>query len=165
MKNPNQTLTYKKPIKALAAASALAIAASGIGTYEANASTPQTNKPIPAATTEVNALTNIITSLEQGKQATVTAERIGIPGSIREADGQPIVFNVNGQPFLAYRQQQEANFNKKGSADVANEMAIVKEPLADMGMPLEQAHLDKAGVLVNGNQTSVGYSSGGNSGK
>ncbi len=41
-------------------------------------------------------------------------------------------------------------------------MAIIKEPKIDEQVPLEEAHLDKFGELVDANEVSVGFSTGGN---
>jgi hypothetical protein len=51
----------------------------------------------------------------------------------------------------------------RNRADVAGDMTIVKEPAKDANMPLESAHLNKLGELVNANQEAVGFSTGGDS--
>jgi len=115
--------------------------------------------------TPLRALTSVIAGLEQGKQAKVSAHDIDIPGPIGTAKGEPIVFKVGKQTYLAYTQEHEPNFNQKRPIDVASDMAIVKEPTTDAGMPLTEAHLDKQGILVNENEIAVGYSTGGDQGK
>jgi|GEM_PF-4639746 len=166
MKNPNRIANYKKPLKTLAAASALAIAASGIGVSEASASSSASHKPaISTEATTFEALTRIVSSLENGGQAKVATHDIKIPGPIGTAKGQPIVFESKGQTYFAYTQEYGPNFDQKRPADVAGDMAIVKEPITDASMPLEEAHLDKKGILVDENELGVGYSVGGELGK
>jgi hypothetical protein len=165
MKNPNQTSTYKKPLKVLAAASALAVAASGIGVSEASASSRPSQQPAISAETPFKVLTGIVASLEKGGEAKVAAHNIQILGPIGTAEGQPIVFKEDGRTYLAYTQEQKPNFDQKRPADVAGDMAIVKEPATDARIPLEEAYLDKQGILVDENQMAVGYSTGGDTGK
>jgi hypothetical protein len=164
MKNPNQTPTYKRPIRAVAAASALVLAASGIGVSKASASTRPNmvvTASVPKHMTTLENLTGIIAALDQGEQAKVTARDIAIPGPINEAEGQPLVFKSDGQTYLAYTQEVEPNFNQKSPEDVAGDMAIVEEPSTDARVPLESAHLDHAAILVDDKDMPVGYSTGG----
>jgi hypothetical protein len=165
MKNPNKNSTYKRPLKTIAAASALAVAASGIGMSEASASSRPSQRLAISAETPFKALTRVVDSLDNGGQTEVAAHNIQIPGPIGAAEGQPIVFKTEGQTYFAYTQEQGPNFDQKRPADVAGDMAIVKEPAADARMPLEEAHLDKRGILVDENQVGVGYSTGGDTGK
>jgi hypothetical protein len=166
MKNPNKITNYKKAVKALAAASALAIAATGIGATEASASSAASHKPaISAEATTLKALTGVVANLENGGQAKVAAHAIEIAGATGAATGQPIVFESKGQTYFAYTQEYGPNFDQKRPADVAGDMAIVKEPITDVSMSLEEAHLDKKGILVDENEIGVGYSVGGESGK
>lgn len=136
----------------------MVLASSGI-TNEAGAATK------PTAATEFKALTKVIDNLEHGKPAKVTTEMINVPGPIGEAKAQPLVFWADGKPFLAYTQTNQANFNQKRPADVAENMAIIQEPPKDIGMPLEEAHLDKAYIVVGPDQEPVAYSIGGDSAK
>ena len=70
---------------------------------------------------------------------------------------------VSTNTYFAYAQEAMPNFNQKSPADVAGDMAIVKEPAKDADMPLESAHLNKLGELVNANQEAVGFSTRGDS--
>jgi hypothetical protein len=123
------------------------------------------NTPPTPSETPLSALTAVITYLEEGQSADITASSVVIPGPIGDATGQPIVFIANNQTYFAYTQEQEPNFNTT-PAQTAATMAIVVEPAADSGVTLSQAHLDKTGLLVDENELAVGYSTGGdNSGK
>ncbi|MGH7234493.1 MAG: hypothetical protein ACREF7_03560 [Candidatus Saccharimonadales bacterium] len=161
MKNPNkQSNHYKRSLKTLAAASALALTATGVGATIAGASTrPQ--KRVPVASLEFKALTKTIAGLDQGKSAHVAENNIALPGPINEAQGRPLVIEVGAKTYLAYSQDAQPNFDQKRPADVAGEMAIVQEPKVDLNMPLESAHLNKSDVLVDEDQVAVGFSSGG----
>jgi hypothetical protein len=165
MKNPNKTPTYKRPLKALTAASALAVVASGIGMSEASATSRPSQRPAISAEVPFKVLTGVVARLGKGGQTEVAAHNIQIPGPIGVAEGQPIVFKSDGRTYFAYTQEQGPNFNQKRPADVAGDMAIVREPVADARVPLEEAHLDKQGILVDENQIGVGYSTGGDTGK
>jgi hypothetical protein len=154
MKNPNELPGYKKSIRTLAATSAMAIAAaSGIGVGEASASQ---RKETPR-----RALTNLVQNLDRGGQVQVAANDIKLAGTVGTAEGKPIVFNSGGRTYLAFTQEQMPDFNQKRAADVVGDMTIVKEPSSDIGMPLQDAHLDKTGILVDENEMAVGYSIGG----
>jgi hypothetical protein len=158
MKKPNKLSDYKKSIKTIAATSALAIAASGIGPGEANASSRRE--------TPQRVLTGLVEKLDQGGQVKVAAHDIKLAGLTGIAEGKPIVFKAQGHTYLAYTQEQTPNFDQKRPADVTGDMAIIEEPHTDAGMPLQEAHLDKAGILVGENEMAVGYSTGGdNTGK
>jgi hypothetical protein len=171
MTNHNQTPSNKNKLRAVAAmsASALALAGSGISIGEASAAVrPQAKVAVRAEKakkheTPFSVLTGIVASLDKGGQAKVAAKEIKIPGPINEAKGKPIVFKADGQTYFAYTQETEPNFNQKRPADVEGDMAIVKEPTVDDHMPLEYAHLDKIGELVNEDDALVGFSTGGDS--
>jgi hypothetical protein len=172
MKNPNQTPSIKKSAAKLAAVVLGLTVAGGVSSSGANASShsPQevsmhAEHNNPQKETSFQALTKVVANLENGGQAEVAANNIVIPGPIGNAEGQPIVFTSNGHQYFAYTQEQEPNFDQKRPADVAGNMAIVREPAVDANMPLEEAHLDKSGILVDENEMAVGYSFGDTAGK
>lgn len=162
MKNPNLISSHRNTFRTFLAA--LALAAGGVRANSADAGTrPAHNQP--TETSEFNALTQVITGLEQGKQADVVANNINVPGSISDAIGRPLVFRVGNQTYYAYTQGHEPNFDQKRAGDVANGMAIVEKPKTDSQISLGTAHLNKDGVLVDQNMLAVGYSIGGDTGK
>ena len=167
-KNPNNSPNIKKSIKNVTAVAALALAANGIAMAEAGASSlPKAEHNSSDA--PLRALTKLINEIEQGKSVEVTANNIYLPGPIGEGMGQPIVYNVKEKghevPYLAYTQDQIANFDQKTALGVAKSMAIIREPIKDIGIPLEQAHLNKDAQLVDPNEMWVGYSIAGDQAK
>jgi len=104
-----------------------------------------------------NALDRVVTNLENGGHVEVSANNIYLPGVIGTAIGRPLVLSADGQNYFAYAQGQPPNFNQKQPADVISNMAIVNEPASNLSNPLEEAHLNKKGILVNANQTAVGF--------
>jgi hypothetical protein len=173
MNNPNKPSNHTKSLQVLAAVSAIAVTYSGIGVSEASTSSTSlhtavrtTESQIRHRETPFKVLTGLLATLERGGHVEIAAEDITVPGPIGSATGQPLAFKANGgHHYLAYTQGQEPNFNQKQPADVAADMAIVTEPAADVDMHLEEAYLDKGGILVDGDQIAVGYVTGGNSGK
>ncbi len=121
---------------------------------------PPPSSPAPTQSNQalINALTSLITNMENGSQANVTANNVSVPGPITTAQARPIVFTYNGQTYFAYRQGQPADFNTTPS-QTANSMAIVTATVN--GAALTQAHLDKANNLVDPDFQVVGYSTGG----
>lgn len=110
------------------------------------------------------ALTRIITGLEHGKMAHVTARAKELPGLVGMAKGHPIVFKVDGRSYEAYTQVSKPNF-RESPAQLASEMAIIERPAELSDLPVANAHLNHAGILVQ-NHThglAVGFSTGGNS--
>jgi Flp pilus assembly protein CpaB len=161
MKNQNKLSTYKKSVRTIAAASALAIAASGVGASQASANSRISKK---------QAIANVQESHPNHRKTPrgsvrVAERNIQVPGSIKNAKAKPIVFNSEGHTYLAYTQNQKPDFNQKSPADVAGDMTIIKEPAIDLGMPLQEASLDKSGIFVGENDMAVGYSIGGNKDK
>ncbi len=116
---------------------------------------PATNNPTPDQVEQ--ALDNNIANLDNGGHVEVSANNIYLPGAIGTAMGRPLVFSTDGQNYLAYAQGQPLNFNQKQPADVSGAMAIDKEPASDKSIPLQNAYLNKEGILVNANQTAVGF--------
>jgi hypothetical protein len=178
--NHNQVRSNHVSPKAVALASMLAIAIGGVGAAEAGASTtggfgaPEAGAgnpggiEVPQPTfreakhrgkTPLRVLTGIVAGLEKGKQARVTAEDVKIPGPIGTAEGQPIVFTVNGLTYFAYRQESQPDFHLT-PGETASSMAITE----GRNVPTEGAHLDKIGELVDASEHTVGYSIGGDSG-
>ncbi len=158
-------LPISKKLGIVMALSSLALASDG-ASPEVSASVRPQAQAVRAEKSQKNetpfhVLTGLVAALDRGDEVRVAAREIKIPGPISEAKGSPIVFKANGQEYLAYTQEQRPNFNQKRPADVAGDMAIVKEPTADAHMPLEYAHLDKADILVNEDEMPVGYSTGG----
>lgn len=145
---------------------------SSTGTSIANKSTgttPSTKQTQPSSAsqspasptqTPLSALTTLVENLEKGSPVNITASNVSVPGPVSTAQARPIVFSVNNQTYFAYRQGQAPNFTTTPSV-TANSMAIV---VATGSPSLVQAHLDKAGNLVDPNisNTLVGYSQGGN---
>jgi len=161
----NQAPVSKK-FETLVAASALAFLAFTGGVALSPDVRPQANLATASAKkprTPFSVLTGIITSLDHGGEARVAANKIAIPGPINEATGRPIVFKVDNQPYFAYTQETRPNFDQKRPADVAGDMAIVREPADDQHIILGYAHLDKTSILVNERNMAVGYSTGGDS--
>jgi hypothetical protein len=129
-----------------------------------SSNTPQTSSASPPTQTTVtplSALTSVISGLDNGVAAQITASNVTLAGPIGNAQGQPIVFTANGETYFAYTQGQKPNFNQSASA-TASSMAIMAEPSSDSGVVLASANLDKGGILVDSNQEAVGYSTGGN---
>jgi hypothetical protein len=154
MKNPNKLLSHKNTIATLAATSALAIAASGLAAGEAGAK--------PSKATPKAVLTGLVDNLIKGTgYVEVPTHDIKIPGPVGTAKGEPIVFKTQGHTYLAYTQGEHPNFNQKEPADLVGDMAIVREPSAEIDMHLQEAFLDKANILVNAFEQPVGYSIGG----
>jgi Tfp pilus assembly protein PilE len=114
--------------------------------------------PAAPAATPLSTLTGIISSLDSGGSANVTANSVTVPGPISNATARPIVFTLNGQTYYAYTQGSEPNFNTSAS-QTASTMAIVT---TSAGASLTTGHLDKTGILVDQNEMAVGYSTGGN---
>ena len=161
MKNPNKIPNNKKPFKALATAALASAAIVGsIGGEASAARRPQHNSAVKAET-PFKVLTGIVADLEKGGQVKVPDHNIHIPGPIETSVGRPVVFKDGRQTYFAYTQGQKPNFDQKRPADVAGEMAIIKEPTTDKHIPLEEAHLNKLGELINENEMGVGYSKGG----
>jgi hypothetical protein len=174
MKNQNKLSTYKKSVRTIAAASALAIAASGVGASQASANSRISKKQAIANVQESHpnhrktprgVLTGLVARVDEGGSVRVAERNIQVPGSIKNAKAKPIVFNSEGHTYLAYTQNQKPDFNQKSPADVAGDMTIIKEPAIDLGMPLQEASLDKSGIFVGENDMAVGYSIGGNKDK
>jgi hypothetical protein len=164
MKSPNKAPKYKS-LRAVAAVSAFALAATGIGAAEASATPNQSQRSaISAEGIPLVSLARVISSLDKGGAAQVSAEPIDIPGPIGDAQGEPIVFKAGGHNYLAYTQEHEPNFSN-APLEVARTMNIVEEPASDVDMPLTEAHLDKTGILVNEDEAAVGFSTGDNAGK
>ncbi len=118
-----------------------------------NSSTPATDQ------SPLSVLTTLITSMDSGASATVTASSVSVPGPISTAQARPIVFTANGQTYFAYTQGHAPNFNLTPS-QTANTMAIVSATVS--GPTLTSAHLDKSNNLVDPNFQVVGYSTSGN---
>lgn len=126
-----------------------------------SAPAPAPTPAAPPAQTPLSVLTTLITNLDNGAQVNVTATPVTVPGPISNAQARPIVFTANGQTYFAYHQGSAANFNESAS-QTAGSMAIVNATVNNPS--LVQAHLDKAGNLVDPNisGTLVGYSQSSN---
>ena len=159
MTNPNKLSPKSNKLTRATAAAAIALSAMGVGSSVAGAS-PKTNR---SSSPVIEKLDRTIAGLEAGKSATVTANEIAVPGPVNRAEARPLVIEVGKNTYFAYTQEAMPNFNQKSPADVAGDMAIVKEPAKDANIPLESAHLNKLGGLVNANQETVGFSTGGDS--
>ncbi len=151
--------SHKSAIKSIAAMTLSLSSAAGVfGVTEAAASTHSNSHE-----TVLKALTKDIAKLDKGGAVDVTAVRVKIPGPVNAASGNPIIFEngKGGNYYAAYTQELEPNFDLS-PAETASTMAIV-----DLGnnysVPLTEAHLDKAGTLVNEDEMPVGYSTGGDS--
>jgi hypothetical protein len=123
-----------------------------------SSSSSSSSTPAAPAATPLSTLTSIISSLDVGGTANVTASTVTVPGPITNATARPIVFSLNGQTYYAYTQESPPNFNTSAS-QTASSMALVT---ASAGASLTTGHLDKTGILVDQNEAAVGYSTGGN---
>ncbi len=142
----------EKSKTALALTIALAASMGGTAVAGANPETPK------------HALTRVLNGLEHGKTAHVTAQAKELPGPVGTAKGHPIVFKVNGRSYEAYTQGEKPNFHES-PARLASEMAIIERPAELSDLPVANAHLNAAKILVE-NHThglAVGFSTGGNS--
>lgn len=126
-------------------------------TTKQTAPTSQPSTPAPT-TTPLDELTSIISGLDAGQSAEVTASNVTIPGPISDATGRPIVFTVNGTTYFAYTQEHVPNLNQS-SSQAASTFAIVNATTS--AYSLTQSHIDKTGLLVDENSEGVGYSTGG----
>lgn len=122
---------------------------------------PASTPPPVQPQTPLSVLTSVIAGLGNGQATQTTTANVAIPGPISTTQGRPIVFTANGQTYFAYTQGQKPNFNTT-PAQTASTMAIVAEPASDSGVTLTSAYLDKGSILVDPDQTAVGYSTGGN---
>lgn len=167
----NQESSHAIPRKALAVVSAFAMAASGVGTSEAIASTRQPQKSTtsaemtPGSNHPLDVLTTVITKLEKGKSVEVTTKPIELAGSIDgTVEGHPIVFKVGDQTYFAFRQGSKPNFNTSPE-ETASTMRIMDAqfPSDDTKISVTEAHLNEKRVLLeNRDHTAVGYAIGEN---
>ena len=126
------------------------------GSSSSSTTQTQTTPPPPPPTPVVTCLTTAISNLDNGASVNITSSAVTVPGPVGDATARPIVFSCNGQSYFAYHQGSAANFNTP-AATTANTMAY---PAASGSYTLTQAHLDKAGNLVDEdeNGSQVGYS-------
>jgi hypothetical protein len=130
-------------------------------TTSAPASSPSAPAPNPTpVATPLSTLISLITNLDKGSQANITASAVTVPGPVNDATARPLVFTLSGQVYFAYRQGTAPDFSTSAD-ETANTMAIVK--VSGSIPSLVQAHLNKAGTLVDPNSMGnlVGYSQGG----
>jgi hypothetical protein len=146
--------------KSIAALTLSVTAATGLfGVTEAGASTHHHSQDNIA----LKVLTKDIAILDKGGTVDVTTAEVKIPGPIDSASGNPIIFEngKGGTYYAAYRQEHKPNFHLTPE-ETASTMAIINLG-SSYETPLTEAHLDKAGTLVNEDEIPVGYSIGGDS--
>lgn len=123
----------------------------GSSSSSSQSTTPSHNT---ATQTPTSVLTTVVTNLEKGVSADVTASDVNVPAAVSgSVPARPLVFTVNGTTYYAFTRVNPPDFNTSVATTV-DSMAIV---VASGKPALTQAHLDKSGNLVDANFKLVGY--------